>query len=67
MCDSFAQDAPCRCKVKQACPCGQRVEECLPTVVAEHAVKGNFQNTFLIPMHAMSLVFWCLYFPGVPE
>ncbi|CAJ1370852.1 unnamed protein product, partial [Effrenium voratum] len=24
---SQCEDAPCRCKVKQACPCGQRVEE----------------------------------------
>ena len=62
MCDSFAQDTPCRCKVKQACPCGQRVEECLPTVVAEHSFKGNFQNTFLILMHAMGLVFVFLVF-----
>ena len=51
MCDTFAQDTPCRCKVKQACPCGQRVEECLPTVATEHSFKGNLQNTFLILMH----------------
>ena len=39
------EDAPCRCKVKQACPCGQRVEDQLGFPSCDPQKRTNFNTS----------------------